>query len=305
MRTRLIIGLSILVVIVVLFLAIWQIRATNDFPVGQIYKVENGVGLNFLASDLEDKNIIRSPFLFKVFSVIFGGTKGIMAGDYLFKEKENLIIVAKRISEGDFGLIPVRITIPEGLNVSEIGKLYAQKFPQITSADFIKLASSSEGYLFPDTYVFLPNITAEDAVKKMQDTFVEKFEIVNSDVVKLASILELEARTTETRKVIAGILWKRIEIGMPLQVDASFKYVNGKNTSNLTLDDLKLDSPYNSYLYKGLPPTPISNPGQDAIEAALNPTKTAYLYFLSDSQGNMHYAKTYAEHLQNKQMYLK
>ena len=121
----------------------------------------------------------------------------------------------------------------------------------------------------------------------------------------MASIIEKEARTMETRQIIAGILWKRLELGMPLQVDVSFKYINGKTTKNLTLADLKIDSPYNSYLYKGLPPTPISNPGLDAIKAAISPTKTDYLYFLSDRKGLMHYAKTYQQHLQNKELYLR
>jgi UPF0755 protein len=109
----------------------------------------------------------------------------------------------------------------------------------------------------------------------------------------------------ESRQIVAGILWKRLSLEMPLQVDASFKYINGKNTSNLTLEDLKIDSAYNSYLYKGLPPTPICNPGLSSITATLTPIKTNYLYFLTDRRGEMHYAKTYSEHLQNKELYLK
>jgi UPF0755 protein len=121
----------------------------------------------------------------------------------------------------------------------------------------------------------------------------------------MASILEAEARTTETRKIISGILWKRMEIGMPLQVDAPFQYIIGKNTFQLTTNDLKFDSPYNTYKYKGLPPGPIGNPGLDAISATVNPIKTNYLYYLSDVRGNMHYAKTFAEHVINKEKYLK
>ena len=108
----------------------------------------------------------------------------------------------------------------------------------------------------------------------------------------------------ESRQIVSGILWKRLSLGMALQVDASFKYINGKGTKDLSLADLKIDSPYNSYLYKGLPPTPICNPGLGSIQAALTPTQTAYLFFLTDKTGNMHYAKTYAEHLLNKQKYL-
>ena len=149
----------------------------------------------------------------------------------------------------------------------------------------------------------------------MEDTFTKRLESIKvivlafnrplSDIIKMASILEGEARTTETRRTIAGILWRRISLGMPLQVDASFKYINGKGTFELTPRDLAIDSPYNSYTHKGLPPTPISNPGIDAIASAVTPIKTNYIYFLSDKEGNMHYAVTYAEHLANKAKYLK
>ena len=163
--------------------------------------------------------------------------------------------------------------------------------------------------------MFLPNISVVDIIPVLKSNFDKRIatiknEITNykkplADIIKLASIVEEEARTTESRKVVAGILWKRLALNMPLQVDSSFKYINGKGTAELTLADLKIDSPYNSYLYKGLPPTPIANPGLDSILATVTPTKTDYLYFLTDKEGDMHYARTYAEHLQNKELYLK
>lgn len=121
----------------------------------------------------------------------------------------------------------------------------------------------------------------------------------------MASILEGEARGREEMEIIAGILWRRIEIGMPLQVDTTFLYVNGKNTFTLTQADLKIDSPYNTYLYRGLPPTPISNPGLTAIRAALNPQPTPYLYFLTGRDGLMYYSRTHDEHVQKKTRYLR
>ena len=121
----------------------------------------------------------------------------------------------------------------------------------------------------------------------------------------MASILENEARLYESRQIVAGILWKRISLKIALQVDAAFKYINGKTTEDLTLDDLKINSPYNTYNRLGLPPTPISNPGLLAIKAAVNPIKTQYLYFLSDKSGNMNYAITLEEHAENKWKYLK
>ncbi len=292
----------------------FDIKAPGNFPLGSMYTVEKGVGLNSLAADLAGKNIIRSPFWFKVFSVLSGGTKGIIAGDYVLNTKNNVIVLADRLANADYRLEQIKITFPEGLSIFEVAKTVSTKFPKITEGDFVAKAKNLEGYLFPDTYFFEINVDEEVIIKALQDNFQKKilsisdlfknFNKKESDVIKMASIIEEEARTMETRQIIAGILWRRLALEMPLQVDASFKYINGKGTKDLTLDDLKIDSPYNSYLYRGLPPTPICNPGLDSITATLTPVKTDYLYFLTDKEGNMHYAKTFAEHVLNKQKYL-
>ena len=119
----------------------------------------------------------------------------------------------------------------------------------------------------------------------------------------MASIVEKEATSTNDRRIIAGILWKRISEDYPLQVDPPFFYTLGKDSSELTLSDLASDSPYNLYTHKGLPPTPIDNPGLDAISATVSPIATNYMFYLSGQEGNMHYAKTLAEHLINKEKY--
>jgi UPF0755 protein len=125
------------------------------------------------------------------------------------------------------------------------------------------------------------------------------------DIIKMASIVEEEARTEETRETIAGILWKRLDEGMPLQVDSAFAFVNGKKDSRyISTEDLAIDSPYNTYVHKGLPPTAISNPGLDSIKATVHPIKTKYYFYLSDDQGNMHYGATLDQHIENKQKYL-
>lgn len=315
MKLKISIYSSLFLVIVVFILLITNLKAPNNFPTDSIYTINKGVGLNSLSDDLFRKNIVKSPLMFKVFSVIFGGTKGIIAGDYFLKEGQNTISIANRISNGEYNLKPVKITIPEGFNIFEISKHFSINFKNIDKNVFEKSAALYEGYLFPDTYFFLPNASAEDIIKTMKENFdiriktieneINNFNKPLEDIIKMASIIEKEARTAETRRIIAGILWKRLEIGMPLQIDASFSYINGKTTVNLTLDDLKIDSPYNSYLYKGLPPTPISNPGLDSIVATITPIKTNYLYFLTDNDGNMHYSITHDEHLLNKQKYLK
>ncbi len=313
-RNSILFGLTAIIILVGLFLGL-AVLPPSDYPANVIFTVHRGEGLAGLALDLKQENIIKSQFWFKTFSVLIGGLKGIKAGDYQLLEPESVISLAWRISEADYQLKPVRTTIPEGLNNFEISKILEKNIKNFDSKSFLSLAGTSEGYLFPDTYNFLPNIKAQEIVQELKDNFTQKIKTVEeqikisgkslSDIVKMASILELEARTDETRRIVAGILWTRLGLGMPLQVDSSFKYINGKGTKDLTLEDLKLNSPYNSYTNKGLPPTPISNPGLASIKAALTPIKTNYLYFLTDDEGNMHYAENYQKHLQNKSLYLK
>jgi UPF0755 protein len=245
------------------------------------------------------------------------GKVTVIEGNYLLNKKQSVITLAWRVTHGQLDIIPVKVTFPEGINSFEMASILSNNFPAFDKNIFQDLIKTKklEGYLFPDTYLIMPDMKEDQIIKMMNDNFNEKIKSVNadikkfgkseSDVIKMASILEEEGRTPETRKIIAGILWKRISIGMALQVDSSFKYINGKTTATLTTEDLKIDSPYNSYTHRGLPPTPISNPGLEAISDAINPTKTPYLYFLTDAQGNMHYAVTFEEHVANKLKYLK
>jgi len=241
------------------------------------------------------------------------GGKSLQAGDYFFSNPESALSIAPRISSGVYGLVPERITIPEGLNIFQIAEIFKKYFLWFDVEEFV--ANAPEGYLFPDTYFFLPNVSADDVIRAMTQNFdrhivavtedVEKFGKPLSDVIKMASILEEEARIFETRQIVAGVLWKRLDKGMLLQVDASFSYVNGKNSFTLTTADLQIDSPYNSYKYKGLPPTPISNPGLEAIQAAITPVETPYFYFLTDNTGVMRYGASYDDHLKNRRLYLR
>lgn len=180
---------------------------------------------------------------------------------------------------------------------------------------FFENWSSKEGFLFPDTYYFFPNVTTQAIGEKMLATFSRRIEPLESEItssghtlqeiVIMASILEKEAATPEDRATISGILWNRIAKGMPLQVDATFMYLLGKTSSELTTADLQFKSAYNTYINKGLPYGPIGNPGIDAIRAAIHPRQSQYLYYLSGKDGVMHYAKTFAEHKANKLKYLK
>ncbi len=310
----------ILLIISVLILAVmvfWIafISSPANFPKGLIYDLSKGKTLSTVADEFQQKNIVKSPFFFKTFVCVFGLGCKVYEGDYVFAEKQNVISLAWRIAHNDTKLVPMKITLREGLTSFEIADVLADKLQTFDKKVFLKIVEKSEGYLFPDTYFIIPGTSESEIVKLMTDNFNEKLKTLESkikafnkpvsDIIKMSSILEGEARTLETRRIVSGILWKRISIGMPLQVDTSFKYINGKTSETLTTEDLKIDSPYNSYTNKGLPPTPISNPGLMAMEAAITPIKTAYLYFLTDGEGNMHYAITHDEHVLNKEKYLR
>ncbi len=291
------------------------LKAPARFPVKTVITIDERAGLNAVAQTLYRDKIIRSPFWFRVAVILTAGERGVKAGDYFFEKPANVFSVGWRLSRGAFGLTPVKITFPEGITTAQMSSVLSDDLVDFDAKEFLKEALPEEGYLFPDTYLFPPNAKPKQVMTVFQDNFKSKIQGLSDqlsafgkplkDVVIMASILEAEARTTETRKIIAGILWKRLSLGMPLQVDAPFQYIIGKNTFQLTDQDLKINSPYNTYIHTGLPPTAIDNPGLDALTSEVNPTKSPYFYYLSDVRGNMHYAKTYEEHLANKEKYLR
>lgn len=280
---------------VLAFLYAFLVSPPLPYPESAVLKVEPGQSITSVAEELKELGAIRSTSVFKVFSKLAGG---VQAGWYSLAT-ESTLELAFRVAHGDTGLDPLTITVPEGSTVRDIRER--------TYADIPK---SEEGYLFPDTYHFLPGTPTADIVSRMRARYEEvvaplRVEIqasghTENEIVTMASILEKEARLPETRRMVSGILWRRIKIGMPLQVDAVFGYIMDRDTYAPTLDDLKVQSPYNTYLNRGLPPGPINNPGEDAIRAALEPTTSPYLYYLTGKDGTMHYAKTFEEHVANK-----
>jgi len=291
------------------------LRAPSDSSQEILITIEEGMTLSEVTNFLFDMRIIRYPALFKGLAFIFGGgDDGIIAGDYFFKSPPTVLGVAFRLTSGRYGVELVELTIPEGASVFEISLIAGKLLNEFDSERFLELAKDDEGYLFPDTYLFLPNTKAEEVHRVMRENFNKKIFSLKPairrtkkdvhEIITMASLLEEEAKDTETRRLISGVLWKRIDIGMLLQVDATFIYIIGKNTFELTLDDLKIDSPYNTYRYKGLPPGPISNPGIDSIKAAINPEESDYLFYLADLTGETHFSETFEEHKQKKARYL-
>jgi len=302
------------VIIVGLFLYAGFFRAPSVYPEGAIITLSEGSTLTDIADQLEEKGIVRSAFWLKNIITFRGGEKAVFAGDYFFETKKNVFLIARRITAGDFDLTPVAITIPEGTTNNEMALLFAKQLSKFDKDEFLTFVEGKEGYLFPDTYLFLPNTKAKEVVRVLDKIFAERIGSIRQDILRfgkpltdvviMASLLEKEARTTESRRIIAGILWKRLEIGMLLQVDAVFGYILGKGSLQLTQEDLSIDSPYNTYRYKGLPIGPIANPGLDSLQDAVTPILTDYLFYLSDKEGTMHYSETFEEHKRKKRLYL-
>lgn len=295
-------------------LAVFFTLPPRRFPTGEMIAVEQGAALGQVSYALKEQHIIRSRMVFEFCMITFGGEKHVVAGNYLFKEPINACAVARRIARGITGVPAVKVTFPEGLSNAQIAETAAKVLPKFDQARFVDEARTLEGYLFPETYFFDPQATTDDVQKTMRTQFekeiaplksdIEKSEHSLSEIVIMASILEKEARTPEDQALVSGILWKRIKLGMPLQVDAPFNYLLGKESSELTQADLAMKSGYNTYKNKGLPIGPIGNPGLAAIRAAITPTVSPYLYYLSDKEGRMHYAKNFEEHKANKAKYL-
>lgn len=306
------VGLAVLVVLSGIYLV--YLGPPSDFPANTIVVVARGSSLPEVAAELADARIVRNPTVLRYLIKATGSAGLIKAGPYLFDHPENALAVAVRLTTGNYGLPPAKITFPEGSTVRDMAAKVADALPLISANDFQAAGKQYEGYLFPDTYTFPPDATSASIVAAMRANFDAKLAPLMgdirasgrslSDTVILASLVEKEARTTENRKLVAGVLENRLRLHMPLQVDAVFGYIFGRDTYSPTFEDLRVVSPYNTYTHAGLPPGAIDNPGLDSLTAVIHPTVSNYLYYLTDKNGVMHYATTYAEHLANQQKYL-
>lgn len=290
------------------------IEPPENFPLGTLIAVPEGASLSETAESFEALGVVRSALALRIIMTLSGHERDVHAGDYLFKEPKTVFSVARAISVGAYGLEPIRIRVPEGATTKEMTTLFGGQLERFDEERFIADAQPVEGYLFPDTYFFLPNANDEQVLSSMRENFDAKITAIQTeidafgrpleDVVVLASLLEREARNMDDRRKIAGVLWNRLKRGMLLQVDAAFLYTLGKGSFDLTVDDLASDDPYNTYVHKGLPPGAIGSPSLDSLLAAVTPIEHSYLYYLADKNNVTHYSKTYKEHLKKKRLYL-
>lgn len=328
-------GLVFLLMILIAGTIVWQANrfwlqgGDADAEVVE-FVVEAGTGVNTIAEELKEQGLVANKFWFKVYAKLSGDASSIKAGAFLIQPGLSYADVMDILVQAQSD--DVSITIPEGLNIVQIGEivrgkldisqedweLYTGADSPLESHDFVQNALKPdeldlEGYLFPDTYRFFPDATAEDVVEKMLDTMAVRFGEAGGptpsepyhETLTLASIIQREVMTHSEMKTVSGIFRNRLNIGMALQADSTVNYVTGKDTPAISLEDRDIDSPYNTYMYPGLPPGPISNPGVDAISAAALPEATDYFYFLTDAEGNVYYAVTHDEHVQNKNTHLR
>lgn len=298
--------------------------------------IESGEGVSSIAAKLYVEKAINSEFLFKLFLVVNRMQDKIQAGTYVIPAGTTTAELAELLQHGTNDKM---ITFLEGWRAEEYSKAASDTYDKIDYTEFLNLAKDMEGYLFPDTYEFVNDVTEQEMLDTLRDNFnvkakgglteeaLEKVGLTENEAIIFASIVEREVHTEEDRPIVAGILIKRWNEGMQLDADATTQYAiaarrygcdteeNGQVQEicpdeehipdvdwwpdNLTQEELDYESPYNTRAVVGLPPAPIANPSLSAINAVLQPAETNYYYYLTDGDGITHYAETLDEHQQN------
>lgn len=293
---------------------------------------------------LDENNLINSFLVYNIYTRLNEETN-FKAGTYQISQSMSLEEIVNYLNDGGTPIKPepiANLSIPEGINVEQIADRFeeytdfsseqfmefmqdaeyiqkmAEKYPELLT-DAVEASAQTrytlEGYLFPATYEIFEETTLEEIIGEMlartNQVLTPSYkemqvgELNVHEILTLASYIEREGTTTEDRKLISGVFYNRIELGMPLQTDLSVIYALGEHKERVSLADLEVDSPYNTYMYKGLGAGPINSPSESAIIASLNPEETDYVYFLADLEtGKVYFAETYDQHLEYKRKYL-
>jgi len=290
------------------------------------FLVIRGRSASEIGHELYDKGLIKNALAFKFYVQLTGKSDQIQAGEFRLSPSYSLKETVHALSGPPLELW---VTIPEGLRREEIVMRFINGLEKKGSDaanfrnEFLEESEGLEGYLFPDTYLLPRDVRAASVVSVLKSNFDKKMNDIGhnfpagydlNDIVVLASLIEREAITNRERSVIAGILYNRLENEWPLQVDAAVQYVKANTyckgkaecdwwPKNLTKDDLEIDSSYNTYIYSGIPPAPISNPGFESLKSAAEPTPNDYFFYIH-ADGEIYYAKTLQEHNSNIERYL-
>jgi UPF0755 protein len=300
-----------------------------------IFKIKEGETVNDIAINLKKQGILRNIFAFKLTARVYD-PQDFRAGKYRLNTGYTLYNILRILTSKPNMNDDLIITIIDGWTREDIADYLNQQnivsrdeFLQYTVSikkfkkDFPDLFegvpddSSLEGFLFPDTYYISKNAKLKEIVYKMLNNFKRKIAQINLqnseidiygkydrydryDLIIMASIIEKEVVKYKEKRMVADILYKRLDKGMKLQVDASINYILKKNTPRLTYDDISVDNPYNTYKYNGLPPGPICNPGLSSLKAVIDPIENDYYFFLTSKSGNAYFAETLSKHKKNR-----
>jgi UPF0755 protein len=277
------------------------------------FSVKKGDTVRGIANNLKTQGFIKDPVIFFLIVKQLGLDEKLQAGDFLLSPSMNATKIAKSLQTGTYD---VQVVIPEGKRAEEIADILRDRVVTYDNSWRDRLVEH-EGYLFPDTYSFSKDVTIDEVIEIMRDNFEKRYTSIpnnstlsQKEIVTIASMVEREARHDQDRPLVASVILNRYRIGMKLDIDATIQYALGYQEDQkrwwkeaLYIEDLALNSPYNTYKNAGLPPTPISNPGHAALSAVINPAKSDYFYYISDKSGNNHYARTNEEHEANKKKY--
>lgn len=283
-----------------------------------IFVVEKGAGIREIANKLKAEKLIKSPVAFFILVKKEGLDSKIQAGDFRISPSMNALEIAEKLTHGT---LDIWVTIPEGKRAEEIADILQKSLPTYNES-WKKELIAHEGYLFPDTYLFPKDTDITTIVSVMKNTFENKYQqltikstLSKKDIVTVASLIEREAKHPEDRPLVASVIYNRLDINMALQLDATVQYAISTVTCrnaispcnywprNITRNELLLASLYNTYKQPGLPPGPIANPGFASLQAAADPAKTNYLYYIADKNGINRYGETLAQHEANIQKY--
>jgi len=304
---RILFAAGVIFLFVVILISWWAIATSpvnSKDAVARRFTISKGEGVREISKDLRDVGLVRDQIaFFLLIKYQLGIEKNIQAGTFELSPSMTAAQVATQLTSGTED---IWITIPEGWRSEEVLE-YLEKQGFNTVGENWK---SDEGKLFPDTY----RLPKESSVSAVHDLLRQTFDAktagiaVSQQTLILASIVEREAKFASDRPMVASVLLNRLNIGMKLDIDATVQYVLGKTSNwwpkDLSLDDIKVKSPYNTYTNAGLPPTPICNPGLSAIQSVLNPAKTNYIYYVSDKQGHLHFASNLEDHNANVAKYI-
>jgi UPF0755 protein len=315
---KLVVVLVILVVFGILALFWWEnglLPANSSNHTPKIFIIKQGEGVKIIANNLKAEGLIRDSIVFFLLARQQGLDKQIQAGDFRLNPSMSANQVANNLTHGT---LDIWVTIPEGLRAEEIANILKNKIPSYKE-NWRQTLDQNEGYLFPDTYLIPRDADINLVLSLLKNNFQQKYlsvkqtkttNLSDADTITVASIIEREAVYAEDRPLVASVIMNRLDIGMVLGADPTVMYALGYQADtktwwkkDLTADDLLINSPYNTRKNPGVPPTPISNPGISAIEAALKPAKSDYLYYFSDKQGHLHFAATLEGHNANIKKY--